>query len=133
MRLAQEERQGVRWEEQRHRTSEAARILRQQEIRAEDVLWRALRGRRLAGLKFRRQHPAEKLVPDFACPDHRLAIEVDGDVHDDLVERDAARTQLLNEMGYRVIRFRNEEVWQDLPGVLRRIINTIRSESPPSS
>jgi 5-methyltetrahydrofolate--homocysteine methyltransferase len=118
----------VRREAQRHRTSEVARHLRRQETSAEDVLWRALRGRRLAGLKFRRQHPAGKLVLDFACPDHRLAIEVDGSVHDDLIERDAARTRLLNEMGYRVIRFRNDEVLNRLPDVLRRILNAVRSE-----
>ena len=120
----------MRWEEQRHRGSEVARNLRQQETTAEDVLWRALRGRTLAGLKFRRQHPVGGVVLDYSCPDHYLGIEVDGSVHDELMERDAARTDYLAELGYRVIRFRNEEVMNELAAVLRRIREAIQAEPP---
>jgi very-short-patch-repair endonuclease len=122
----------MRWEEQRHRSAEVARNLRQQETKAEDVLWRAFRGRRLAGLKFRRQHPVGGVALDFSCPDHHLAIEVDGSVHDDLAERDATRTVYLAELGYRVIRFRNEEVLNDLPSVVRRIHQAVQAEPPYS-
>jgi very-short-patch-repair endonuclease len=118
----------MRWEERRHRGAEVARNLQQHETRAEGVLWQALRGRKLAGLKFRRQHPVAGVVLDFSCPDHRLAIGVDGSVHDDLAERDAARSNYLAEKGYRVIRFRNEEVLNELPAVLRRILEAVQAE-----
>lgn len=122
----------MRWQERRHQTSELARGLRQEETRAEEVLWNALRGRQLAGLKFRRQHPVGTLVLDFCCPDYLLAIEVDGSVHEDSVERDEERTLWLEASGYRVIRFRNEVVLNDLGAVLDRILSTIRQEPPRS-
>jgi very-short-patch-repair endonuclease len=67
----------------------AARELRTRQTPAESILWDALRGRRLAGLKFRRQHPIGTFVVDFCCPDRRLAIELDGPVHAEQREHDA--------------------------------------------
>ena len=87
----------------------------------EQVLWEALRGRRLEGLRFRAQHPVGRFVLDFFCPAHRLAVEVDGEVHAGQTEQDAARTTELEAHGYRVLRFHNEEVLTDLASVLRRI------------
>ena len=60
---------------------EAANILRKQSTAAERVLWDGLRGRRLAGLKFRRQHPLGLYIVDFCCPERNLIVEVDGEVH----------------------------------------------------
>ncbi|HEY7032899.1 MAG TPA: DUF559 domain-containing protein [Thermomicrobiales bacterium] len=99
----------------------AARELRQRMTPAERVLWNALRADRLAGLPFRRQHPLGPFVVDFACPTRKLVVEVDGDVHLDRAEEDAARTELLASYGWEVIRFRNESVLTDLPSVLRHI------------
>jgi len=115
------------WQQRRRRSAEAARELRARATTAEEVLWGALRGRRLAGLKFRRQHPVGWLVLDFCCPDLKLAIEVDGGVHDRLVADDARRTVTLEEAGYHVIRFRNEHVLTDLDAVLRQIEETARA------
>jgi very-short-patch-repair endonuclease len=100
---------------------QAARAMRRQPTSAEEVLWGALQKKQVAGLKFRRQHPVGRFVLDFYCPAHKLVVEVDGGVHDAQQERDAARTEMLETYGYRVLRFRNEEVMQDLPDVVRRI------------
>jgi very-short-patch-repair endonuclease len=108
---------------------EAAREMRGEATAAEDVLWKALRNRAL-GFKFRRQHPAGRFILDFWCADRRLAIELDGPIHDLQTERDAERTAVLEAHGYRVIRFRNEEVLHDLPGVLLRIKTAL--DEPPS-
>jgi very-short-patch-repair endonuclease len=112
----------IRWETSRRRGSQAARPLRHSATPAEDVLWAALRGRQLGGLKVRRQHPVGGYVLDFAIPDLHLGIELDGGVHDGQMEDDARRTASLVEVGYRLIRFRNEDVLTNLDGVLARIL-----------
>ena len=100
---------------------EVARGMRKVPTCAEAVLWEALRDRRLNGMRFRRQHPVGRFVLDFYCPIAKLVVELDGGIHDGQQERDAARSTELNAGGYRVIRFRNEEILGDLPAVLRRI------------
>jgi len=99
----------------------AARELRGRETEAEAVLWEALRGRRLAGLKFRRQHPIGSFVADFCCAERMLVVELDGGVHEGQREHDAEREALLVAPGYRVLRFPNEAVQGGLWGVLRAI------------
>lgn len=81
---------------------------------AEQELWDALQNKRLDGLKFRRQHPVGPFILDFWCPACKLVVELDGEVHDGQMDYDDARTQQLRDYGYRVIRFRNEEVLNDL-------------------
>jgi len=103
------------------RVQAAAREMRREPTRAEDVLWEALRARRLDGLRFRRQHPVENFVLDFYCPIAKLVIEVDGGVHDQQQERDEGREAHVAAYGYHTLRFRNEEVLHDLPSVLARI------------
>lgn len=102
----------------------AARELRQVETETEKIMWESLRGKRLNGLKFRRQHPYEHYVLDFFCVEHQLVVELDGSVHDvsDQAAYDEERTKFLNEHGLRVIRFRNEEVKKNLLSVLQKII-----------
>jgi very-short-patch-repair endonuclease len=99
--------------------------MRQEMTPAEQVLWQAVKGRKLAGLKFRRQHPVGNFILDFYCPACHLVIELDGGVHDAQTEHDAARTTRLNAYGCCVIRFRNEEVIDDLPYVLERIRSAV--------
>ena len=106
-----------------------ARDLRRRMTPAEERLWDALRGRRLSGTKFRRQHPFGPFVVDFCCRATRLVIELDGGVHDDQTEQDAARTAILAAYGFRVLRFRNEEVFADLDAVLARIAR--EAQQPP--
>ncbi len=112
---------------------EASRALRSDTTHAEDVLWQALRAQGLAGLRFRRQHAIGRVILDFYCPAVRLAIEVDGGVHDDpsQMDRDQARTEALAGLGIRVIRFRNEEVAQQLPSVLDRIRQAAAEQPQP--
>ncbi|WP_420128758.1 endonuclease domain-containing protein [Longimicrobium sp.] len=95
---------------------------------AEEVLWGALQKKQVAGLKFRRQHPVDRFVLDFYCPSHKLVIEVDGGVHDQQAERDAERTKVLQAYGYRVLRFRNEQVLHELPKVVQEIAAAAASQ-----
>ena len=102
---------------------QAARRLRSEMTDAERMLWDGLRGEGIRGMRFRRQHAIGCFVLDFYCPSHKVAVEVDGAVHDvpDQAERDAARTEALEQLGIRVVRVRNEEVMRDIMGVLARI------------
>jgi very-short-patch-repair endonuclease len=111
---------------------ERARELRREMTEAEQVLWKALRGRRMAGLRFRRQHPVGRFVLDFYCPVAKLCVEVDGGIHDDQTERDEERTAVLAAGGYRVLRFRNEEVLTALPSILARIEAAAKQTHAPS-
>ena len=97
-----------------------ARAMRANPTPAERVLWRALRGEK-AGAYFRRQHVLGNFIVDFVSLQHRLVIEVDGDIHDHQQEEDALRTQWLNQTSFHVLRFRNEEVLRQLPSVIERI------------
>ena len=102
---------------------QASRRLRSEMTDAERKLWDGLRGEGIRGMRFRRQHAIGRFVLDFYCPAHKLAVEVDGAVHDtpDQAEYDAARTEALEHLGIRVIRIRNEDVTHDIMGVLTRI------------
>ncbi len=88
------------------------KALRRSATPAERCLWRIVRDRRLDGVKFRRQHGVGPYVVDFYCPAARLAVELDGGVHDDpaRVEYDRRRQAGLEALGIRVVRFSNEEV-----------------------
>jgi very-short-patch-repair endonuclease len=92
-------------------------------------LWEELRGRRLDGLKFRRQHPVGPFVIDFCCAERRLAIELDGAVHASQRDHDAQREAILTAAGYRVMRFPNGAVLHRLPEVLSAIRSTA-NEAP---
>ena len=110
-----------------------ARELRVRETPAETVLWHALRNRRFEDLKFRRQHPIGPFVVDFYCSDSRLVIELDGDVHETQRDQDAEREAILTAAGYQIVRFSNEQVFADLPGLLATIRNAaaqVRHDHP---
>jgi len=100
-----------------------ARELRKRQTEAEAILWNFLRGRKLAGLKFRRQYVIERMILDFYCAERKLCIEVDGSIHrlPEQAARDAERTNILSQMGIRVIRFGNAEVRESIGAVLARI------------
>lgn len=87
---------------------------------AERRLWFALRDRRSAGYKFRRQHPIDGAVLDFACIAHLLAIEADGGQHDPA--SDAARTRRVHASGWRILRFWNNEILENTDGVVLAIL-----------
>ena len=102
---------------------ERSREFRKYPTEAENTLWQAIRGRRIAGLKFRRQHPLLGLIFDFYCPEIKLAIEVDGNVHQniDQKERDNLRTEIVTDHGILVVRFRNSDVTDHLDEILQQI------------
>jgi len=108
----------------------AARTLRSHQTNAERLLWGKLRARRLGGFKFRRQMPIGRSIVDFCCPDAWLVIELDGGGHseDATVLKDAARTADLESKGYRVLRFWNTEVFENLDGVCETILSTARGQ-----
>jgi len=98
-----------------------ARKLRRQSTPPEQVLWSVLRGRRVAGLKFRRQEPIGPYIADFCCRQLKLIVELDGMSHEETGNRDKARTRWLEEQGYRVFRVTNWDVNEDLEAVARGI------------
>jgi very-short-patch-repair endonuclease len=99
-----------------------ARMFRQAPTSAEAVLWQGLRRRFVAGLRFRRQHVIAGYVVDFYCPALRLAIELDGGVHETQRERDEQRTIHLSRLGTRVLRIPNARVLSDVVGVLAHVV-----------
>jgi PncC family amidohydrolase len=108
---------------------------------AESILWERLRNKKLAGYKFRRQHIIHSFIADFICIPKRLIIEVDGLIHQSPENKlsDAARTIELNQAGFEVLRFTNEEVLNDIESVLNKILISLQkrnidlaeSENPP--
>ena len=105
---------------------EFARLLRSQPTKAEDILWRSLRGSRFHGAKFRRQVPFDRFVVDFYCHAAKLAIELDGKQHEWFADYDAQRTHILETHGISLIRFANVEVEGDIDSVLERIRAALR-------
>jgi very-short-patch-repair endonuclease len=98
-----------------------ARALRRRSTPPEGILWSILRGRRLAGLKFRRQETIGPYIVDFCSRRLKLIVELDGMSHDDKHIRDEVRERWLREQGYRVFRVANWDVNEDLEAVARGI------------
>jgi adenine-specific DNA methylase/very-short-patch-repair endonuclease len=113
-------------------TEEKARLaaeFRKQPTEAEARAWEILRDRRLLGLKFRRQQPIRGFIVDFYCPEHRLALELDGAVHERQAEYDQARDQILASEDIRVLRVRNEDV---SPQRLQALVSAALSSPSPT-
>ena len=104
-----------------------AQFLRRNETKAEKLLWEKLRNNQLGGLKFRRQHPVNIYIADFYCHKFKLIIELDGDYHnqEEQKQKDEVRTEVLRLNDLKIIRFKNEEVEQDINQVLITIKNKI--------
>jgi len=105
-----------------------ARSLRTSQTSAEAKLWQALRNRRLARWKFRRQHPIDRHIVDFVTLDGRLVVEVDGATHStpEEIKRDRTRTKVLESCGFLVVRVTNTDVYENLEGVLEMIETSLR-------
>jgi leucyl-tRNA synthetase len=101
--------------------SEWARSLRKTQTVSEGLLWGVLRARQLCGLKFRRQHPIGPWIVDFACQQEMLVVEVDGGYHDVIAENDVGRQRHLESLGWKVIRFTDKEVEENVDAVARAI------------
>jgi very-short-patch-repair endonuclease len=104
---------------------EFARELRQPQTPAEAILWKYLRNRNLE-YKFRRQHPIKFFIIDFYCPQVKLCIEIDGDTHITKEQRnyDTARTEYLESLGHKVVRFTNNDVRFNIHAVVQAILDT---------
>jgi very-short-patch-repair endonuclease len=105
-----------------------ARRLRRSQTDAERVLWFKLRDRRLNGLKFRRQVSIDRYVVDFFCVEANLIIEVDGGQH--ATADETQRTKMLEAMGYLVLRFWNNEVHENIHGVLDTVLKVLDGSGP---
>ena len=110
----------------------AAREMRKQPARSEDILWSALRDRRLAGRKFRRQHPVGRFILDFYCHKERLAVEVDGPVHQLQRKADGERQAILENMGIRFLRLPAVLVEGNLPAALAVIQESLSPDPSPA-
>jgi len=97
---------------------------------AEKALWRVLRSRQVSDLKFRRQHPFGDYILDFVCLEKRLIIEVDGGQHGERTKHDEIRSQNLARAGFRVLRFWNNEVLQEIEAVKERIWRAVQEQQP---
>ena len=105
----------------------AARELRRRSTHAEEVLWQRLRRGALDGYRFRRQHAVGRFILDLYCAERKLVVEVDGTYHDEEEQRlrDQYRTRALEQSGFTVIRFTNEQVLTDLASVIQRIAEVL--------
>lgn len=109
-----------------------ARRLRHAQTDAERKLWYSLRSRQLKGVKFRRQHPVAGYIADFCCVERRLIVEVDGGQHTIQTQADRRRTEVLNNYGYRVLRFWDHEVLTNFDVVLECIAEELGPSPQPS-
>jgi very-short-patch-repair endonuclease len=101
-----------------------ARELRIDQTSAEAKLWAKVHARRLNGFKFTRQEPVGGYIADFCCRAEKLVVEIDGATHstDEELARDHRRTAFLTQAGYRVVRFHNAEVFENMDSVLETIL-----------
>jgi very-short-patch-repair endonuclease len=103
--------------------------LRKEATDAERFLWRFLRGKQL-GVKFRRQHPFSNCVLDFVCLERKLVIELDGGQHAETASADNERTRFLQVAGFRVLRFWNNQVFQETEAVIESIMAALAQTHP---
>ncbi len=110
------------------KTMHKAGQLRKEPTPAEAKLWSRIRNDQL-GVTFRRQHAIGNYIPDFCSPKAKLIIELDGSQHLEQEEYDEERTKYLNSLGYKVIRFWNNEVTNHMDGVILAIVHAMEGEA----
>jgi very-short-patch-repair endonuclease len=110
-----------------------ARALRRDAPNAERAVWRIMRNRGLGGFKFVRQEPIGPYFADFACREAKLVVEIDGATHSTAEEltRDARRSAFLAKNGYRVLRFTNEQVFENIEAVGEAILAELQRGAAP--
>ncbi len=104
-----------------------AKILRKQQTPQEKTIWNLVRNRKIQNIKFKRQYPIGNYIVDFAAPDIKLIIELDGGQHNETQNKkyDEERTIFLSSLGFTVIRFWNNEINENIEGVYDKIYKTI--------
>jgi very-short-patch-repair endonuclease len=107
--------------------------MRKQPSQAERAVWEIVRDRRVLGAKFRRQHPIDHYIADFACVDAKLILEIDGRSHDSGEQRlrDGIRAKRLNELGWRIVVIRDDEVLSDATLVAELVASALRAAPSP--
>lgn len=117
----------------RYKILQAAREQRKNPTESEQILWESLRGKRLDGVKFRRQQPIGPFIADFYSSAYRLVVEVDGGIHQFQRREDAARDEMMKELGLNILRIPAELVENDLDSALDKIRAKIKELSviPP--
>ncbi len=108
-----------------------AKKLRKDSTNVEMILWRHLRAKRLGGFKFRRQEPIRKYIVDFVCHEKSVIVECDGGQHRADPIKDRERDQWFAGQGYCVLRFWNNDILQNLEGVLKTILETCQTAPSP--
>jgi very-short-patch-repair endonuclease len=116
----------VRGQSVSYEVHERAKKLRREMTSAEKILWKELRTNKLNGLHFRRQQIIHGYFADFYCHQHELIVELDGRIHELQKEYDAEREEYLIAIGFRIIRFTNEQINENLKGVLQKIVDTCK-------
>lgn len=103
--------------------------LRKKSTRAEKMLWKYLRNRKMAGYKFKQQYSVDAFIIDFYCPEAKLGIEVDGEIHftEEAINYDENRSGFLSDFGIEIIRFKNDEIFNDVEMVLNRIKQKLKN------
>lgn len=109
---------------------EFSRDLRNGATKCEVLLWDKIRRKQIHGYQFLRQKPIDKFIVDFYCKELKLAIEVDGSIHIGQEERDMERQNILEAKGISFLRFKNEEIIENMSGVLEIISSWISSHAP---
>ena len=109
--------------------TEFARQLRRNQTAGEDVFWAEVRNRRFHNYKFRRQVPIDRYFADFLCQSEKLIVELDDISHADKEAYDLKRTVKLNELGYRVIRFTNADVYDDIDAVMEQLFHALKGNA----
>lgn len=107
-----------------------ARQLRSNMTDAEQKLWHHIRREQIHNIKFRRQQEISGYIADFVSMEKRLIIELDGGQHNEQIEYDSERTKILESKGFIVLRFWNNDVMNNMDGVLQVISETIQNSSP---
>ena len=102
-----------------------AKELRKNMTNAEKILWEELKDKKLGGLKFRNQHPISKYILDFYCHNKKIGIEIDGEIHNDKARKfyDTDRTENLYSFGIKIIIFKNEEIFNNIEDVKKKILS----------
>ncbi len=129
-RSPQANRWGVIKRQYSQQTLQNAKVLRQNQTNAEGLLWHYLRNKQMDGHKFRRQQPIGPYIVDFACMPRKLIIELDGGQHAKQKTYDEKRDTFLKDMGFRILRFWNNEVFENCFGVLENIYDVLHHHPP---
>jgi very-short-patch-repair endonuclease len=114
------------------RPTARSRELRLNPTEPETRLWAAISARKVSGIRFNRQFPIGPFICDFVSRSAKLVIEVDGDTHAHSAEYDRTRTSFLEDEGYRVLRFWNNDVMENLEGVVKRIEQELGNRPSPN-